>query len=215
MRLPSPRMTLPFSERVMAASLVSAAARRAASSNDCRLVQRDDLRLVGEQDVDGVADQADELGAVPVDAERIGQAERDLPAGLGRNRRRLAERGLRFRPVEQIAFQVDDARRADQLGIDLAAAELRAARPGRCSWCAGRPASPGSGSSAVGSLPSAAAGVVKVTPAARMSCANTVAELVLRDLADEAGLAAERGDAGHGVGDRSARDLHAPAPWPS
>ena len=34
------------------------------------------------------------------------------------------------------------------------------------------------------------------------------AELVLRDLADEAGLAAERGDAGHRVGHRSAGDLH-------
>ena len=119
-------MTLPFSERVSTASLVSACARRAASSNDVGLVERGDLRLVGEQDVDAGADQLQELGAVPVDAERIGEAERHLPPGLGRDLGRLAERRLGLGPVEQVALEIDDARGADQLGIDLAAAELRA-----------------------------------------------------------------------------------------
>ena len=61
-----------------------------------------------------------------VDAEGIRQAQRHLPAGLGGDLGRLPEGRLGLRAIEQIALQIDDARRADQLGIDLAAAELRA-----------------------------------------------------------------------------------------
>ena len=63
---------------------------------------------------------------MPVDAEGVRQAERDLPSRLGRDLGRLPERGLGLGPVEQVALEVDDARGADQLGIHLAAAELRA-----------------------------------------------------------------------------------------
>jgi hypothetical protein len=42
------------------------------------LVERADLGLVGEQDVDVVLEQLQERGAMPIDAERIGQRERDL-----------------------------------------------------------------------------------------------------------------------------------------
>ena len=40
-----------------------------------------------------------------------------------------------------------------------------------------------------------------------MSCAKIVAELVVRDLADEGGVEAQRGRARHGVGRRAAADF--------
>ena len=71
-------------------------------------------------------DQLEELGPVPVDAERIGERERHLPPRLGGDVGGLPEGSLGLGPVEQVALEIKDARRADQLGIDLAAAELRA-----------------------------------------------------------------------------------------
>src|SRR5207248_1429077 len=62
------------------------------------LIQRADLVLVGEQDIDLARHQLAEGGAVAVDAERIGQAQRDLPPGPMGNRRRGAERRLRAPP---------------------------------------------------------------------------------------------------------------------
>ncbi len=46
-----------------------------------RLVQRADLGLVGEQDIDLAHDQLAERGAVAIDAKRVGQAQRDPPSG--------------------------------------------------------------------------------------------------------------------------------------
>ena len=46
------------------------------------LVQRRDLDLVREQDVDVVLDQVEELAAVAVDAEAVGQRERDPVTGF-------------------------------------------------------------------------------------------------------------------------------------
>ena len=51
------------------------------------LVEHRDLVLVGEQHVDVGLDQLEELGAVALDAERIGERERDPAAGLARERR--------------------------------------------------------------------------------------------------------------------------------
>ena len=45
------------------------------------LVQRLDLGLVGEKDVDLVADQRPELLAIAVDAERVRQRDRNLASG--------------------------------------------------------------------------------------------------------------------------------------
>ena len=56
-----------------------------------RLVERADLGLVGEEDVDMAADQVAEIGAVAIDAERIGEGEADFAAGLVGNGGRLTE----------------------------------------------------------------------------------------------------------------------------
>ncbi len=45
------------------------------------LVERADLRLIGEQDVDMAVDQIAEGGAVALDAKRVGQAQRHPAAG--------------------------------------------------------------------------------------------------------------------------------------
>ena len=136
------------------------------------LVQRDDLGLVGEQDVDESRTSVEELGAVAVDAERIRQGERHLPPGLGRDLRRLPEGGLGLGPVEQVAFEIEDARGADELGVDFAAAELRAhAEKGVHGALAVRRDQDQAARSRLAA--SLRGGVVKVTPAARMSWRNT------------------------------------------
>ena len=83
------------------------------------LVQRADLGLVGEQDIDLAHHQLAERGAVAVDAERVGQAQRDLPAGAMGDRGGAAKRLLGARRVEQIAFEIGHLRGADQLGVDV------------------------------------------------------------------------------------------------
>ena len=60
-----------------------------------------------------------EFGVVAVDAESVGQGQRDLAAGLVRDLGRGEEGGLRLRPVEQIAFQIGDLGRADQVRVDV------------------------------------------------------------------------------------------------
>ena len=57
-------------------------------------------------------------------------------------------------------------------------------------------------------------GVSKATPSARMSWLKTLAEQIVRHLADEAAAPAERGDAGDGVRRRSAARLD-PRPHPA
>ena len=59
--------------------------------------------------------------------------------------------------------------------------------------------------------PAAAAGVGKATPAAVMSWRIDLAQQVVADLADVAGLAAERRDAGDGIAGRAAGSLDAGA----
>src|SRR5260221_4533106 len=70
------------------------------------LVERADLRLVGEEDVDMVADEVAELGAMAADAKRVAEAEADPPPGGMGELRRLAEGLLGARRVEAIALEV-------------------------------------------------------------------------------------------------------------
>ena len=89
-----------------------------------RLVQRADLGLVGEQDVHVVLDQVEERVAVPVDAERIGQRERDLASRRVRQPGRRAEGLLSIRRIEEIALEVDDLRARDQARVDVPRREM-------------------------------------------------------------------------------------------
>ena len=58
-----------------------AAHRRGRGGEILGLVERADLRLVGEQDVDMAVDQIAKRGAMALDAERVGQAQRHPAAG--------------------------------------------------------------------------------------------------------------------------------------
>ena len=85
---PWPSTTLPCSLRVSAATATWPRTAAAACVEIVGLVQRADLGLVGEQDIDLARHQLAERGAVAVDAERVGQAQRDLPSGAVRDPRR-------------------------------------------------------------------------------------------------------------------------------
>ncbi len=98
-------------------------------------VQRHDLGLVGEEHVDRVLQQCDELTAEAIDAERVRQRERHATAGVGGQGYRPPERMLGRRWIPQVALEVDHRRPRDQRRIDIVGAEL-----GRCSEeCVHRP----------------------------------------------------------------------------
>ena len=55
-----------------------------------------------------LAHQIEEFVAIAVDAKRVRQCQRDLPAGAVRDRRRLHEGFLGVRGIPEIAFEIDD-----------------------------------------------------------------------------------------------------------
>src|SRR5690606_31052438 len=78
------------------------------------------------KDIDAVADQLEELDAVALDTEAIGERESDFAARALGHVGRVPESSLGVRPVEEIAFEIDDARSLDELLVDVARAQLRA-----------------------------------------------------------------------------------------
>ena len=168
-------------------------------------VERHDLRLVREQDVHVAADEIQELRAVPLHAERIRECQCNLALGSLGDLGRLAEGRLGLRAVEQIALQVDDLRRRDELRVDLALVELRADTEERVH----RPLAVRRDEDQRAGCGLAAGGGLRLEGHACRSdvVREDAAELVVRDLADERRLAAERGDACHRIGGGPARDL--------
>src|SRR5437588_12912328 len=61
------------------------------------LVERSDLVLVREKDVDVELDELEELGTVTIDTERVRERQRDTPVGPVRDLRSAPHRGLRGR----------------------------------------------------------------------------------------------------------------------
>ena len=106
------------------------------------LVQRADLRLVGEQDIDLALDQFAEGGPMPPDTERVGEAQRDTAPGAVRDRRGPAKSGLRLRRVEQIAFEIGDLGRTRSAPPRSRPARARRRRRDTCPSCAARRGSP-------------------------------------------------------------------------
>ena len=170
-----------------------------------RLVERQDLVSVGEHRVDdAAAHEVDELAAETVDAERIRQRQRDAAIGGAGDLAGLEERRLRRRPVPHVAFEIDDARRADQGLVDVvgrqmgAGAEKGVHRP----LAVGRhvdEAAPGRRAIGGGRGGEADAGRAQVGD-------EGAAEGVVLDLADIGAADAERGDADDRVGRRAAGD---------
>ena len=157
------------------------------------------------------AHQVEELVAVAVDAETVRQRHRDFAAGRMRVARRQPDRLLGARRVPEIALEIGDLGARRLVGLDVLRARARRRRRDRCSSSARRPASRRSSSA-----PSAAgrcSGLVsKATPCARMSWRVDLAELVVRDLAEEGGAAAKAGDACRRVAGAAARGFQSPAP---
>ena len=102
------------------------------------LVEAADLGLVGEQDVDVVADQGAEGVAVAADAEGVGERERDLAAGLVGDGGGAGEGLLGFRRVEQVALEIGDGAVADGGFVEVVGRRSRRRRRDRCSSCAAR-----------------------------------------------------------------------------
>ena len=107
------------------------------------LVERADFGLVGEEDVDMAGDERAELGAVALDAEGVGQGQADLAPGAVGELRRLLERRLGARWIEQVALEIGHLCRGDERFAEDPPARTRRRRRERCSWCAARRASPG------------------------------------------------------------------------
>ena len=85
-----------------------------------------DLRLVGKEHVDVVLEQIEKRFAMTVHAEGVGEREAYLAARCVRDARGLAERLLRVRWIEEIAFEVGNLRRLDQGDVDIVRCEIDA-----------------------------------------------------------------------------------------
>ena len=140
-----------------------------------------------------------------VDAEGIGQSEGNLGAGLLRKPRRLLEGVLGLVAVEQIALEIDDARRLDERGIDVGGSEMHARAEKRVHGALAvrrhEDEAARGGLAVVGRR-----GVVGDAERADV-VAEDAAELVGGDPADEAAFRPERGKAGDGVGSRASGAL--------
>ena len=89
------------------------------------LVQRRDLDLVREQHVDVVLDELEELVAVPVDAEAVGQRERHPVARVVRGPHRAAEGILGVGLVPEVALEVEHLRARHERVVEIVGPELR------------------------------------------------------------------------------------------
>src|SRR5258705_10427330 len=86
------------------------------------LVERADLRLVGEQDVHVVLDEVEEGLAVPTHAERIRQREGDLAAGGVGDGRGRPEGLLGLGRIEEIALEIEDPAAGEKASADAGGA---------------------------------------------------------------------------------------------
>ena len=147
-----------------------------------------------------------EAVAVAVDAEGVGQGEGDLAPGLARDLDRPHHRVARRLRVPQIAFEIEDR------GV-ARSAPRRARSRGRC--CAAPrkvfivrcPSGVTRIIERAVGAPTSAARRDELDPGRGQVVPVEFAELVGRDLADEAGAAAERRDARGRVAGRAAADL--------
>ena len=92
------------------------------------LVEAVQLALIGEDDIDRAgADEIEEFRAIPADAKRIRQRERDVALGAMGDICRLEEGFLRVRRIPQVALEIDDLGGGDGVGIDVVRMQVRAA----------------------------------------------------------------------------------------
>ena len=172
-------------------------------------VERLQLVLVGEDDVDAAACQRDEIAVMAIDAEHVRQGEGG-PAAVGAgNVARLQHRRARRRRVPQIAFEIGDRACRHRVIVDVEVGEMLAgAKEGV------------HGALRIGRHQDEAARGRHIAPGERRFVADAggadvvrehLAELVVGNAADELDAATERGGAGGGIGARPARNLAADA----
>ena len=168
--------------------------------------QRCQLVLVGEENVDLTRfDQLAEIVAVARDDESVGQGEGDLAARALRGGNRLAHGRAGLFRIPQVAFEIEHGRigngpfverfgrqelRGTEVGVHRALAigadEDQATRRRRLALARGGGESDAAGADVVG---------------------EDLAQLVVRDLADEGAVGAQRGEARQRVRRRAARDF--------
>ena len=88
------------------------------------LVERGDLHLVGEEHIDLVVDELEELATVSVDAEAVRQRERDAVAGVVGNACRFTEGLAGGSLVPQVPLEVEHLGTRDEVVVDVVRAEL-------------------------------------------------------------------------------------------
>lgn len=162
------------------------------------LVERDDLVLVGEQDIDVLFDEANEVGAMAIDAEWIRQAEGDAPAGAMSDSGRFLEGFLRLWSIPQVAFEVGHLGAGNQVRVDVFRPDLCAGAEKGLQGAMGV----GRDQNEAASGGWAGAGGKSVENDSKRAdvVAEDRAELIVRDLADETAFAAEGGERGNRVG---------------
>ena len=183
-----------------------------ASSSVVDLVQRHQLVLVAEQHVDLVGHERPEVVAVAVDAERVAERQRHQSAvGVG-DLRSMTERSLGLVAVEQVALHVQHRAGRDRGVVDVGGVQQRRhAEVGvhRAFGVGGDD----DDAAARGRLRVGLTGTELHADGTQV-VAEHLAELVVADLADVRGPAAEAGDAAHGVRRRAAAHLDRTAQGP-
>ena len=168
--------------------------------------QRGEFAFVDEQDVDhAVLDHRAEIVTVTVDHEAFGRGEGDLATRLARDLDGAAHGAAGLFGVPQIAFEIEDRSRGDQVLVHGGGwQELARAEEGvHGALAIGRHED----QHAAGGGLAVAAGRVEVDAGGAHIVAEYLAELVVGDLADESALQAERCEPRQRVGRRAARDL--------
>ncbi len=155
---------------------------------------------VGEQDVDLVGDEVAPGLAVALNAEGVGECQRDSAAVVVGDAARLPVGLFGLGSVEQVPLEKGDLSGRDELGIDVFGAEqLGGAEVGVHGALAVRrdhdEAAPGRRACRGGRA-------VEDHACRLLVVGEHRTELIVEDLADVGGLPAEAGDAGNGVGGR-------------
>src|SRR5690554_2196825 len=90
------------------------------------LIERGDLGLIREEDIDMSVDEIEEALSMALDAKGIGEGEGDLAPMIMSELGGAKEGSLCFGAIPKIALKIGDARFADEVFIDLFLAELGA-----------------------------------------------------------------------------------------
>lgn len=170
-------------------------------------VERFDFFLIGEEDVHVVFDQPQEVGTVTIHAKRIGQGERDAVAVLMRHFCGADKGVLGLLAVEQIPFQIGNARIGNHGFVKVVCAQLHAGPQESVHralgvWRHKDKAAPGFRTDRQRLC-------VKGDSHGAQIVLEDFSKLVASDFANKAALAAEGCKPGHCVPGRSAGSFHA------